>query len=88
MNTGTVAILMRQLPYQFNGLPILATIMDVFTLVRYVMITSVTTLRWTVYRQAATRNTAGNIDDISFLGLPPIAFLTITELTALIVISS
>ena len=84
MDTAILSILMHQLPYQFHGLPVLATIMYVFTLVQFIIFISITILRWTVFRQAAMRKTAGNLDEICFLGAPPIAFLTLAGLTALI----
>ena len=85
MNTGILAILMRLLPYQFNGLPVLSTIMYLFDLTLFVVISSVTILRWTLYPKAAQQKTAASIDEISFLGAAPIAFLTLTGLTGIIV---
>ena len=85
MNTGALGILMHNLPYQFRGLPVLATIMYVFELVQFVIIAIVTILRWTLYPKGAMKNTAGSLDQISFFGCPPIAFMTLVGQTALIV---
>lgn len=85
MNTGILGILMHQLPYQFNGLPVLSTIMYLAELTLFVIICSMTILRWTLYPKAAKRKTAASIDEIAFLGAAPIAFLTLTSLTGIIV---
>lgn len=85
MNTGILGILMHQLPYQFHGLPVLSTIMYLADLTFFVIICSMTILRWTLYPKAAQRKTAASIDELSFLGAAPIAFLTLTSLTGIIV---
>lgn len=85
MNTGILGILMHLLPYQFRGLPVLSTIMYLADLTFFVIICSMTILRWTLYTKAAQQKAAASIDEISFLGAAPIAFLTITSLTGLIV---
>ena len=85
MNTGILGILMHLLPYQFHGLPVLSTIMYVVALVLFVLVCSMTILRWTLYPKTALRKTAASVDEISFLGAAPIAFLTLTSLTGLIV---
>ena len=85
MNTGILGILMYLLPYQFNGLPVLSTIMYLVDLTLFVIVCVLTMLRWILYPRVAQRKTAASIDEISFLGAAPIAFLTLTALTALIV---
>lgn len=85
MNTGILGILMHQLPYQFNGLPVLSTIMYLVELVLFFIICCMTILRWTMYPKAAQQKTAASIDEIAFLGAAPITFLTLASLTGLIV---
>lgn len=85
MNTGILGIIMYLLPYQFNGLPVLSTIMYLFDLTLFVVISAMTILRWILYPKAAQQKTAASIDELSFLGAAPIAFLTLTSLTGLIV---
>ncbi|KAL9070531.1 MAG: hypothetical protein Q9161_004828 [Pseudevernia consocians] len=85
MNTGILGILMHQLPYQFNGLPILSTIMYLLDLTIFALVCCMTTLRWALYPKAAQRKTAASIDEIAFLALAPITFLTLASLTGLIV---
>lgn len=85
MNTGILAILMHQNPYQFHGLYTLSTIMYVFDLVLFVAMAIMTSLRWTLRRKQAWKQTANSVDEIGFHAAPPIAFLTLTTLTALIV---
>lgn len=85
MNTGILAIIMHQLPYQFNGLPVLCTIMYLVALTLFVIISFLTILRWTLYAKAAQPKTAASVDEMSFLATAPITFLTLTSLTGLIV---
>ena len=85
MNTGILGILMHLLPYQFNGLSVLSTIMYLFNLVLFVLICTMTVLRWTLYPKAAQEKTAASIDDISFHAAAPIGFQTLTSLTGMIV---
>ena len=76
---------MHLLPYQFNGLPVLSTIMYLLDLVLFLLVCTMTILRWTLYPKTARRKAAASLDEISFLGAAPIAFLTLTSLTGLIV---
>jgi len=79
---------MHQLPYQSDRLPVLASIMYVFCLDCFAVCIVTSILRWTLFTQAATLKTVSNIDEISFLGAPPTAFLTLVGLTGLIVSNS
>ena len=85
MNTGILGILMHLLPYQFNGLSVLSTIMYLFNLVLFVLICTMTILRWTLYPKAVQEKTAASIDEISFHAAAPIGFQTLTSLTGIIV---
>ena len=85
LNTGILGILMHLLPYQFRGLLVLSTIMYLADLTFFVIICSLTILRWILYTKAVQQKTAASVDEISYLGAAPIAFLTITSLTGLIV---
>ena len=72
---------MHQLPYQFNGLPVLSTIIYLAELTLFV-VCIMTILRWTLYPTAARPKSAANIDEVAFLGAAPITFLTLASLTA------
>ena len=85
IDTGILGILMHLLPYQFNGLFVLSTIMYLFNLVLFVIICIMTILRWTLYPKAAQQKTAASVDEISFLTATPIGFRTLTSLTGIIV---
>lgn len=85
MNTGILGILMNLLPYQFHGLPVLSTIMYLASITFFVIICSMSILRWTLYPKSVQQKAAASIDEIAFLGAAPIAFLTLTSLTGLIV---
>lgn len=88
MNTGIIAILMHLLPYQFNGLPVLSTIMYIFDLVLFSVFMIVTLLRFIMFPSATQKALTTSVDELGFLGALPVAFLTLTELTALIVSNS
>lgn len=85
MNTGILGILMHQLPYQFHGLPVLSAVMYLAGITFFVIVCSMTVLRWTLYPKIVQQRTAASVDEIAFLGAAPIAFLTLTSLTGLIV---
>ncbi|CAD6584305.1 MAG: hypothetical protein ASARMPRED_001731 [Alectoria sarmentosa] len=85
MNTGILAILMHKLPYQFNGLHVLSIIMYLVDLTLFVIVCSMTILRWALYPETAKRKSAASIDEIAFLAAAPITFLYLTSLTGLIV---
>ena len=85
MNTGILAIIMHQLPYQLNGLPVLSAIMYLVALALFIIISFMTILRWTLYPKAAHPKANASVDEMSFLATAPITFLTLTSLTGLIV---
>ena len=88
MSTGILAIIMHLLPYQFHGLPVLATIMFVLDIILFVLVSILFIIKWTVYPHTAVQKTAGNLDEIGFFGAAPISFLTITALVGIIVSNS
>lgn len=85
MNTGILAILMHNLPYQFNGLGVLSTIMYIFQLVLFISFSSVFILRLILYPRSVRRMTTSNMDEAAMWSTAPIAFLTMSALTAIIV---
>lgn len=85
MNTGSLTIIMHQLPYQFKGLPVLTAIMNLLNLVVFTICSTLTIIRWTMYQHAAIRKIAGNVDETALYGAPTITFLTLTALMGLIV---
>lgn len=56
-----------------------------FSLIWFVLICTMTILRWTLYPQAAQQKTAASVDEISFHAAAPIGFQTLTSLTGIIV---
>lgn len=85
MNTGILAILVHEIPYQFKGLYVLSIIMYLVDLTLFVIVCSMTILRWALYPKAAKRKSAASIDEIAFLAAAPITFLYLTSLTGIIV---
>lgn len=88
MSTGILGILYHQQPYQFNGLKIISTVMYLLAVVLFVLFSIPSILRWTVFHKAAVDRTQGSIDEVPLLACPPIAWLQIAGLTALIVSNS
>lgn len=84
MNTGILGVLFHQQPWQFDGLYIISTIMYVFTIILFAIFSIITVFRWTVFHRTTVSKTHGDINEISLLGTAPIAWFTITALTALI----
>ena len=84
MNTGVLGILYHNQPHQFAGLQTIASIMYVLAIVLFTLFSIPTIIRWTVFFQSTSKKTQGNIDEISMLGAPVIAWTQITALTALI----
>lgn len=84
MNTSSLAVIMHNLPYQFNGLGVLATIMYIFSIVLFVSILSVFILRLCLFPRLVRQKTSNSIQEAGMWSAAPIAFLTITALTALI----
>ncbi|TKA31064.1 hypothetical protein B0A50_02032 [Salinomyces thailandicus] len=77
MNTGILSILMHQLPYQFNGLGILSTIMFVFNLVLFSVFFIMMLLRCILYPRSLIKACASNITELSLIGCLPIAWYTL-----------
>ncbi|KAI1610381.1 voltage-dependent anion channel [Exophiala viscosa] len=85
MNAGIIAILMHQLPYQFNGLPVLSTIAFMIDFVLFIMFSVVMLLRFAMFRGQPYNEICENIPDLGLLACWPIAWLTVTAFVSLII---
>lgn len=85
MNTGVLGILYHNQPYQFTGLKTIAVVLYVFAIFLFCLFSIPTILRWTLFYEQTAKKTQGNIDEISMLGAPAIAWTQVTALTALVV---
>ncbi|KIV80684.1 hypothetical protein PV11_08169 [Exophiala sideris] len=85
MNAGLIAILMHQLPYQFNGLPVLSTIAFMIDFVLFIIFSVVMLLRFAMFRGQAYNEICDNVPDLGLLACWPIAWLTVTAFVSLTV---
>jgi tellurite resistance protein TehA-like permease len=83
MDTGILSIIMNLLPWQFNGLGILSTIMFVLNLVIFVVFAILSLLRVFMYPRYVKRQITSSVDELSYLGAPPTAYLTLVGQVAL-----
>lgn len=79
MDTGIISIIMNLLPWQFNGLGILATIMFVWNLVLFSFFTLISLLRLFKYPRHVREESVYSIEEMSYLGAPAIAYLTLVS---------
>ncbi|KAI9809427.1 MAG: hypothetical protein M1827_006863 [Pycnora praestabilis] len=79
MDTGIISIIMNRLPYQFSGLPVLSTIVFVFNLVLFSIFMTISILRLIMYPRHIYNSIASNVEQLSLLAAPAIAFLTIVS---------
>lgn len=84
MNSGIISLLTHQLPYQFHGLKIISTIFYVLDLVLFVFFSTALILRFCLYRRAAYQEITDDQNELMLMGCWPIAFMTLTGLTAII----
>lgn len=85
MNAGIIAIVLHQLPYQFDGLGILSVIAFMVELVLFVIFSLIFLARFAMFGKQAFHEITGDIQDLSFLACWPISWLTLSSLVALIV---
>jgi len=84
MNTGILGILMHQFPYQFNGIPVLATIAYILDLVLFIIFSVIFVSRFIIYPDNAWAKIAVDSNELTYLVCWPIAWLTLVALTALV----
>lgn len=83
MNSGVIGLLLHQLPYQFHGLAIIATIFYVLDLVFFTFFSVSFILRFVMYGGTAFREIINEPPELMFCACWPIAFMTLTSLTSL-----
>lgn len=85
MNAGIIAILLHQLPYQFHGLPVLATIAFVIDLVLFIIFSVIFILRFIWFGKQAYHEITNSTNELALGACWPIGFQTISSLICLIV---
>ncbi|KAH0332667.1 C4-dicarboxylate transporter/malic acid transport protein, partial [Aureobasidium melanogenum] len=79
MDTGILSIITHLLPYQFNGLGVLSTILFVFNLFLFSLFTLISIARLIMFPTNTKSEATNSADEISYLAAPAIAYLTIVS---------
>lgn len=85
MNSGILGLLCHESPYQFRGLYIISTIFYLIDLALFVIFSSIFVLRFIMFRMEAYNEIINNQTDMMFCACLPIAWMTLSTLTPLIV---
>jgi tellurite resistance protein TehA-like permease len=83
MDTGILSIILNLLPWHFSAQGILSTILFVFNLVLFVVFTLLSITRLFLHSRYVHRTTLSNEEELSFLGAPAIAYLTLVAQVSL-----
>jgi tellurite resistance protein TehA-like permease len=83
MDTGIISIIMNILPWQFQGLGIISTIMFVFNLVLFVAFSVLALIRLFTFPKHVKSETTNALEELSYQGAPAIAYLTLVAQVSL-----
>jgi tellurite resistance protein TehA-like permease len=83
MDTGILSIILNLLPYHFTGQGILSTILFVFNIVLFTLLALFSILRLVKHPQHVHTTTFSSAEELSYLGAPAIAYLTLVAQIAL-----
>jgi tellurite resistance protein TehA-like permease len=83
MDTGIISIIMNILPWQFQGLGIISTIMFVFNLVLFVAFSVLALIRLFTFPKHVQSETLNALEELSYQGAPAIAYLTLVAQVSL-----
>jgi tellurite resistance protein TehA-like permease len=83
MDTGILSIILNLLPYHFTGQSTLSTILFVFNLALFTLFTLLSLTRVFKFRTHVSSQTVSSTEELSYLGAPPIAYLTLVAQVAL-----
>lgn len=85
MNAGIIAIILHQLPYQFDGIGVLSTIAFMIDFVLFIIFSAILLARLVVFRGQAYDELTSDPSNLTLLACWPIAWLTLAALVSLIV---
>jgi tellurite resistance protein TehA-like permease len=83
MDTGIISIIMNILPWQFQGLGIISTIMFVFNLVLFVAFSVLALIRLFTFPKHVKSESLNTLEELSYQGAPAIAYLTLVAQVSL-----
>lgn len=78
MDTGVLSIVFHQFAYPSHWTRVISTIMFVLNIVLSLVIGSIYSLRWTVFRRATFMRTSSDAEEIALQACPAITWLTLT----------
>lgn len=84
MNSGILALLLQQCPYQFNGVGILGIIFYVLDLTLFVIFSLIFIVRFLLFGKEAYNEVISQPPEMMFCACWPIAWMTLTSLTGLV----
>lgn len=85
MNAGIISILLHQLQYDFSGQPVLSTIAYLVDVVLFIVFSMLMLARLLLFGRGAIHNIGNDVEQLCFTACWPIAWLTISAGTALVV---
>lgn len=77
MDTGILSIILNLLPYRFSGQGILSTILFIFNIVIFAIFALLSITRVFTHRRHVSTETLNSVEELSYLGAPPTAYLTL-----------
>ncbi|KAJ9612894.1 hypothetical protein H2200_002835 [Cladophialophora chaetospira] len=83
MNSGIIAIIAHQLPYQFDGLGQIAAVFWMIDLVLFILFSILMFLKLAMFRKQAYRELVNDVQQLGLLACWPIAWLTIVAFVSL-----
>ena len=84
MNSGIIALLTHQCPYQFPGLRVISTVFYVVDLLLFVIFSIIFILRFLMFKSEAFDEIVNQPGELMLCACWPIAWMTLTSLTGLI----
>jgi tellurite resistance protein TehA-like permease len=83
MNSGMLAIIMHQFPYQFDGLQQISSVIFMVDLVLFIIFSALLALRFVWVRRGTYGILVSNPMQLSMMSCPPIAWLTLVAFVSL-----
>lgn len=85
MNSGALAGLIHNCPYNFNGRYVIAGIFFAIDLILFIIFSIIFLIRLAWFKGSAYREIANNMMELTFAPCWPIAFMTLTTGVAVVV---
>jgi tellurite resistance protein TehA-like permease len=83
MDTGILSIILHLLPWHFSGQGVLSTLLFAFNIFLFALFTIICLARLFIHPRYVHRTTLSSEEELSFLGAPAIAYLTLVAQVSL-----